>query len=304
MGPALEGAMVVVAGATGQVGEPVAVALAQRNEVYAGARFTDPAARRRLEAAGVRCVPIDLLAGDVARLPADADVVLNFAVAKSNRWGTDLDANAGGLGWLMDHHRRARAFLHCSSTAVYKPAGHQALAEDAPLGDNHGVWSFLSTYSISKIATEAMARWGARRYQLPTTIARLSVPYGDRGGWPAIHLEMVLAGNPIAVHANAPSIYHPIHERDIVAMVPGLLAAASVPATVVNWGGSDPVSIEEWCGYFGELTGKAPSFEPTDQTLDSVAIDVTKMTELLGATTVGWRDGMRQMVRARHPELF
>jgi nucleoside-diphosphate-sugar epimerase len=153
MGPALEGAMVVVAGATGQVGEPVAVALAQRNEVYAGARFTDPAARRRLEAAGVRCVPIDLLAGDVARLPADADVVLNFAVAKSNRWGTDLDANAGGLGWLMDHHRRARAFLHCSSTAVYKPAGHQALAEDAPLGDNHGVWSFLSTYSISKIAT-------------------------------------------------------------------------------------------------------------------------------------------------------
>jgi len=171
-----------------------------------------------------------------------------------------------------DHHRRARAFLHCSSTAVYKPAGHQALAEDAPLGDNHGVWSFLSTYSISKIATEAMARWGARRYQLPTTIARLSVPYGDRGGWPAIHLEMVLAGNPIAVHANAPSIYHPIHERDIVAMVPGPPGGGQRPCTVVNWGGSDPVSIEEWCGYFGELTGKAPSFEPTDQTLDSVAI--------------------------------
>jgi len=70
----------------------------QRNEVYAGARFTDPAARRRLEAAGVRCVPIDLLAGDVARLPADADVVLNFAVAKSNRWGPTSTRTPGALG--------------------------------------------------------------------------------------------------------------------------------------------------------------------------------------------------------------
>ena len=39
------------------------------NEVVAGARFRDAAARERLEAAGVRCVPIDLLTGDVARPP-------------------------------------------------------------------------------------------------------------------------------------------------------------------------------------------------------------------------------------------
>jgi nucleoside-diphosphate-sugar epimerase len=42
----------------------------------------------------------------------------------------------------------------------------------------------FQTYSISKIAAEAMARSCARRLKLPTTIARLNVPYGDRSGWP------------------------------------------------------------------------------------------------------------------------
>ena len=128
-----------------------------------------------------------------------------------------------------------------------------------PLGDNHGVWPFLRTYSICKIAAEATALWAADRFGLPTTIARLSVPYGDRGGWPAIHLEMMINGSDIPVHVDAPSIYHPIHEDDIIAMVPGLLGVAGTPATVVNWGGSQAASIEEWCGYLGELSGLTPS---------------------------------------------
>ncbi len=304
VGPAIEGRTVVVVGVTGQVAEPVAMALAGANEVVGGARFRDAAARERLEAAGVRCVPIDLATGDVAGLPADADVVLNFAVVKSNKWTTDLDANVGGLADLMEHHRRAVAFLHCSSTAVYKPMGHHVFAEDDQLGDSHAVWPFLRTYSISKIAAEATARWAARRFDLPTTIARLSVPYGDGGGWPAIHLEMMLNGSPIPVHADAPSVYHPIHEDDIAAMLPGLLAVAGVPAVTVNWGGDDAVSIEEWCGYLAELTGLEATFAPTEDTLDSVQIDLTRMHELVGHTRVPWREGLERMVAARHPELL
>ena len=75
--------------------------------------FNDAAARQRLEAAGVRCVVVDLLAGEPHGLPADADYVLNFAVTKTNDWDVDLQANSGGLAWLMEHHRNARAFLHC-----------------------------------------------------------------------------------------------------------------------------------------------------------------------------------------------
>jgi UDP-glucuronate 4-epimerase len=238
----------------------------------------------------------------VSGLPRQADYVFNFAVAKSNNWTRDVDANAGGVAWLMDHLRGARAFVHCSSTAVYRPMGHHVFHEDDELGDNHGVWPLLRTYSISKIAAEGAARWASRRYDLPTTIARLSVPYGDRGGWPAIHLEMMLSGNAIPVHSDAPSIYHPLHEDDIVAMLPGLLSAASVPATTVNWGGEDGVSIEEWCTFLGQLTGLPATFTPTDETIDSVQIDLTRMHELVGSPTVAWRDGFRRMVAARHPE--
>jgi nucleoside-diphosphate-sugar epimerase len=300
----LEGSTIVVTGVTGQVAAPLAVALATANDVYGAARFTDPVARDRLEGAGVHCVRIDLATGDVSGLPAQADYVLNFAVAKSNDWGTDLDANAGGVAWLMEHHRRARAFLHCSTTAVYRPSGHRVFAEGDQLGDNHGVWPFLRTYSICKIAAEGAARWGARRFGLPTTIARLSVPYGDGGGWPGVHLQMLINGSAIPVHLDAPSTYNPIHQDDIVGSVPALLAAAGVPATVVNWGGDEAVSIQEWCGYLGELTGLPATFAPTDQTIDSVEIDTTRRRELTGPTTVAWRDGMRRMVQALHPELL
>jgi hypothetical protein len=115
---------------------------------------------------------------------------------------------------------------------------------------------------------------------------------------------MMINGSDIPVHVDAPSTYHPIHDDDILATVPGLLGAASTPATVVNWGGSEPASIEEWCGYLGELTGLTPSFAPTDETIDSVQIDLTRMHEHLGPTSVGWRDGLRRMVEARHPELL
>jgi UDP-glucuronate 4-epimerase len=62
---------------------------------------------------------------------------------------------------------------------------------------------------------------------LPTTVARLSVPYGDNGDWSAIHLHMMLNGSAIPVHADAPSIYQPLHADDILAMV-----AAAAPGGV------------------------------------------------------------------------
>ena len=67
----------------------------------------------------------------------------------------------------MEHHQDASAFVHCSTTGVYKPLGHHVFAEDDQLGDNHGVWPFLRTYSIAKIAAEATARWACRPVRPP-----------------------------------------------------------------------------------------------------------------------------------------
>ena len=299
----LKNEKILITGPASQVGFPIARALVRDNEMHGLARFTNPADRERLQAIGVRCLQADLATDSFAHIPDDFTYVLNFAVVKSRdgNFEYDLAANAEGTGRLMAHCRRAKAWLQCSSAGVYQYAGHRALRESDPLGDNHRV--MLPTYSICKIAAETMARFGARQWNIPTTIARLSVPYGNNGGWPALHLDWMLAGRPIPVHPEQPNVFNPLHEDDYIAHIPKLLAIAAVPATVINWGGCEAASIEEWCSYMGTLMGGEPQFVTTDKTIGSITVDLGRMHELVGRTTVPWRDGIRRMVQARHPEL-
>src|SRR5690606_5252188 len=140
----------------------------------------------------------------------------------------------------------------------------------------------------------------ATQFELPTIIARFSVPYGDNGGWPLFHLLMMKGGAEIPVHPDQPNVYNPIHEDDYIAQVPKLLAAASVPAVTVNWGG-ERASIEEWCAYLGEITGLEPRFRATTDALGTIEHDLTRMHELIGPARTPWRDGLRRMVETRFP---
>ncbi len=296
----MQGAKILVTGPTGQVADPVARAFAKDNEVWGIARFGDAEKRKSLESDGVKCVPLDLESGDFSSLPDDFDYVLNLAVVKTPDFTHDLRCNGESTGLLMSHCRNAKAFLHCSTTGVYQPKGHDIITEEDELGDNHRV--MMATYSIAKISAEVVVRFAARQFDLPTIITRLNVPYGGNGGWPYFHLVMMKNGVPIPVHKDAPSIYTPIHEDDIISMIPGLLKAAAVPAPTVNFCGQDHVSIEEWTAYMGELTGLEPKLEQTEQTIESVQTDNSKLRALVGETKVDWKDGFRRMIEARHPD--
>jgi len=132
-------------------------------------------------------------------------------------------------------------------------------------------------------------------FDLPTTIARLSVPYGDTFGWPKFQLMMLQAGQGVPVHVDAPSEYNPIHIDDIIGQIPALLGAASVPATIVNWAGDDVVSIEAWCTRLSEQLGLEATFTPTTQTIASVACDTTKRLAITGPCTVSWEQGIDRL---------
>ncbi|MEE3329380.1 MAG: NAD(P)-dependent oxidoreductase [Myxococcota bacterium] len=298
----MEGKKVLVTGPTGQVAFPLACTLAKHNEVWGAARFSDPAKRAALEDAGVHCATVDLGSGDFKQLPDDFDYVLHLAVARAAEadFDGDLRSNAEAVGLLMSHCRNATAFLHCSTTGVYHPKGHEPIVESDPLGDNHRV--MMPTYSIAKIAAEAVARYAAREFDLPTVITRLNTPYGNNGGWMYYHLLMMKNGVEIPVHSDAPSLYTPIHEDDIARIFPALCDHAKIPAEIVNVCGQEHVSIEEWCRYLGELCGLEPRFKITDATLESVASDNRKQQSLVGPTKVGWQEGLRRMVEARHPD--
>jgi nucleoside-diphosphate-sugar epimerase len=299
----LGGRKILVTGPTGQVAMPVVEQLASRAEVYALARFSKEEDRARIAATGAQVLQADLAERESLEVvPEDIDYVLNFAVVKSGDFAYDLAANGEGVGNLMLRCRAAKAFVHFSSTAVYAYAGHAPRTEDAPLGDNHR--SMFPTYSISKIAAETVCRFTAHQTGLPTTIARLSVPYGDNGGWMYYHLLMMQQGIPIDVHPERPNTYNPIHADDYIDKLPYLLGAATPDVTTLNFGGSHKVSVEEWCDYLGELTGLVPQFRDNPEAFGSLAIDTTRMHELIGPTGVDWRDGIRRMVASLAPGLL
>jgi UDP-glucuronate 4-epimerase len=298
----LRGKKILVTGLTGQVAYPVALAYAKDNEVWGIARFGDAEKRAELEKKGIRCVALDLEQGDFSSLPDDFDYVLNFAVFKgaAQSFDQDIRANAEGVGLLMSHCRKAKAFLHCSTTGVYQSVGHEMITETSDLGDNHRV--FMKTYSITKICTEAVVRFAAREFNLPTVICRLNVPYGDEGGWPYMHLQLLKNDSAIPVHTNKPNLFAPIHEDDIIASIPALLDAATTPVRIVNWAGNETVSIEEWSEYLGELIGKKPQFNYTEHTIESVLVSNQELQKIAGPTKVTWKDGLRRMVSKRHPD--
>lgn len=299
----IAGRKILITGPTGQVAEPVVAAWSSLADVYVLARFSRDEDVQRMEALGATCLKVDLAdPKGLTDIPADFDYVLNFAVVKTGDFDYDLAANGEGVGRLMLHCRNAKAFLHLSSTAVYEYAGHDARQESSPLGDNHRV--MFPTYSISKIAAETVCRFAAHQFDIPTTIARLSVPYGDNGGWPYFHLLMMEKGIPIDVHPDAPNNYNLLHVDDYLDKLPRLLAAATPEVTTVNFGGSDKTSIEQWCAYLTELTGYKPVFKENPKAFGSLNIDTARMHDLIGPTSVSWKEGIARQVKALAPHLL
>ncbi len=299
----LSNTKILITGPTGQVALPVVEHFAKIADVYALARFRKAEDRALIEGLGATVLQADLADADsLSAVPEDFDYVLNFAVVKSGDFDYDLAANAEGVGNLMTRCRKVKAFLHFSSTAVYEYGGQEPRAEDAPLGDNHRV--MFPTYSISKIAAETVCRFVAHQQKIPTTIARLSVPYGDNGGWMYFHMLMMQQGIPIDLHPEKPNYYNPLHADDYIQKIPYLLGAATTDVTTTNFGGSQRVSIEEWCAYISELTGFEPVFQDNPKAFGSLCIDTGKMHSLIGETTVDWREGVRRQLQNLAPELL
>ena len=146
--------------------------------------------------------------------------------------------------------------------------------------------------------------WIAEQFKVPLTIIRICSTYGPEGGTPADRLEMMLEGKPIRLHPDKPNNYNPIYEDDYVELGVRALEVAAIRPVVVNWAGSETVSAEDYCTYMGELVNIKPIFEYTPEAHTPLWPDVTYMHEVLGRTKVHWRDGLRRMIEARHPELL
>ncbi len=127
-----------------------------------------------------------------------------------------------------------------------------------------------ANYSFSKVAGEAVCTWVAEHFGIPLTIIRICSTYGPLGGAPADRLDLMLRGAPIRLHPDKPNNYNPIYEDDYVELGIRAMEAARTPPLVVNWAGSETVSVEDYCTYMGELVGVEPVFEYTPDAHTSV----------------------------------
>jgi len=295
---------ILLTGPAGQIAFPLAEYLAKDNEVWGLARFSKPEDKAKVEGIGVKAVKGDMGDGDFAELPGDFTYVIHFAALMAPGWDFDaaFRANAEGTGLLLAHCRKAKAALVMSTHSVYRPPAdgdpHHVFPETDPLGEVNA--AHAPTYSMSKIAQEAVARTCARQFDLPVTIARMNASYGRNGGLPVMQMDTLLAGDAVTTRWD-PCMYSAIHQDDINAQTEALLEAASVPATIVNWAGDEPVSVQEWCAYIGELGGFEPVVNAVEQpgTLRGSVTDNTKRLALAGPCKVTWRDGIKDAFESK-----
>ena len=295
---------ILVTGATGQIGRPIAEKLVADNEVWCAARFSDPALRKELEALGIKTCAWSIDSNDFSAVPDDFTHVLHSAyVIMEAEHDTAVRVNAESTGMLMQHCRRAESFVFVSASAVYEPQEpDHRYAETDPLG---GKATYMTSYPVAKIASEGVVHAAARMLDLPATIARMNIGYGmaSHGGVPVMFCEQIMAGQPIGVPHGHDNWGSPISEEDIADQASGpLFEVASVPVTTLNWAGDDTISQRQLAEYIGELTGTAPQYLESDITFDSFASDNTRRESLIGPCKVGWRDGVRRTLSRRFPD--
>jgi UDP-glucuronate 4-epimerase len=300
----LTGAKILVTGASGQVALPIAMYLARDNDVWGGARFQDRAVLDRVAAAGIRPVAIDLPSGAFAGVPDDFDYLLHFGFTRGGVTEFDraIRVNGEGTGLILQHCRTAKAALVVSSAAIYSPNDDpwHAHREDGELGRAFAPWS--PTSPVTKVAEEAVARFCCRSFGLPVTIVRLNTVYGNAANLPSMHIRQMLAGETVAVPSD-PNNHSPIHVADMCAQIQPLLAAASVPATIVNWAGDEIVSAQRWCTEAAGLLGVQPRFvvQAGANVPRSNIADVARRHAITGPCRVRFADGLARLVAEHHP---
>jgi len=288
----LSGRRVLITGASGLVAFPIAVEAAKSNEVYAVARYSDPEQKRLLEAAGVRTITFDMANPDLSALPKSVDVVINYGVLPPTHKDA-YEVNAGAAGRLASRYRDCQAFVHGSTGSLYAYQGERPLTEDDP----YGLHSSAENYAASKIAAEFLLKHLSVEYDMPTVLVRIFSFYGPRGGGVTQRIDQVARGLPVSVYPGVRNVHTPLYEDDYVEKTLACASIAKAPAEIVNVGGTEAVTTQEYCEMAGGMLGKAPVFVDNSKAWPIWA-DTSKMVRLLGPNRVSVREGVRRLVEA------
>jgi len=296
----ISGQRILVTGPAGHLTLPIVRALVAENEVFGLARFSRAEDRTRLEQLGVTCLAKDLAVDPLEDLP-EVDYVFHagamVAMASEEDMAYTFAVNTQGTGRLLERYAAVKTFVFCSTGGVYAHQSHPVTE-----ADDYG--APIPAYSLSKVAAEQLVQFLARRQETPTIILRIGAVYGPDASGPMVRIQRMLRGKEVWVNPTEPRQASVMWVDDAVALALVALERGGVPPVVTNFCGDDPVSIEDYCRYAGELLGVEPRFRYTEETYPANTMDTTRMHEVLGHCQVGWREGFRRLLEATMPEAL
>ena len=304
----------LVLGAGGKMG-PTTARMARRafeaagrdGRVIAVSRFSNPAARAGLEAAGVQTLSGDLLEPEFLRELPDGPEVVFMAGRKFGSTGAEH------LTWAMNAHlpglvarrfREARCVVF-STAAVYPfvPTGGSGADEELepePIGE----------YAQSCLARERMFEYAAHTWGTRSALIRLSYALDLRYGVLHDVGASVRDGRPVNVGMSTASV---IWQGDACDLILRTLEHTTAPPLTLNVSGLEPIRIRDVAVAMGELLGVEPKFEGVE-TGSALFVDCGRMAGLVGepmtplAAVLGWtadwlRSGGRTLDRPTHFEV-
>lgn len=272
----------LVLGAGGKMG-PTVARMAQRafraagrdGQVIAVSRFSDPAARTGLEAAGVATISGDLLEPAFLRELPDAPEVVFMAGRKFGSTGAEH------LTWAMNAHlpglvarrfREARCVVF-STAAVYPFVPTNGVGADEDL-----VPEPIGEYAQSCLARERMFEYAADVWGMRSALIRLSYALDLRYGVLHDVGASVRDGQPVNVGMSTASV---IWQGDACDLILRTLEHTSAPPLTLNVSGLEPIRIRDAAVALGALLGVEPEFEGVESD-SALFVDCRRMAGLVG----------------------
>ena len=256
---------VLLLGAGGKMGPSLAMlaknalqAAGNDAKVIAVSRFSDEAAERRLQQAGVETVRADLLNDRELDAVPDAPNVVHMVAMKFGTHGQEH------LTWAMNTYLPGRVgerfrdarIVAFSTGNVYplSPLTSGGPTEDDPVAP-------LGEYAQSALGRERMFAYASHAHGTKVALLRLNYAIDLRYGVLVDLALNVRDGRPIDVSMGQVNVVWQGYANEVALRA---FALCSSPPTVLNLTGPESVSVRRLAQRLGERLGKEPVFEGTE----------------------------------------
>jgi nucleoside-diphosphate-sugar epimerase len=248
---------IVVLGAGGKMGPTLAMMLKKASpnkKIFAVSRFSDKAARSRIEQAQIETIDADLLDESHYHKLPNVENVFYLAGMKFGSAGNQP------LTWAMNSYMPALVAQHYrdSQIVAYSTGNVYPLVDVTSGGATEQTTPEpIGEYAQSCLGRERMFEYFSQRYNTPVTLIRLNYANEPRYGIIVDLTSKILNDEPIDLTMGAVNL---IWQRDANDYIIRSITIAKSPPAVLNVTGPDTIPIRSLAEQIGKTLNKKPKF--------------------------------------------